>query len=163
MKKLLLILGTILLLAISCSKPENGKDGKEGNANVTQYNFASRTFTGLTTYQIPNFTQEKLDNSVVLCYYFPTIIYAWYNVPGIGANVDFISRSFYAINNITNLNIEVKLLNSNFTAYTTSTTFDKFKVIIIPNSTVITAKLSNQPDFKNMSYHEVCSYLNIAE
>ena len=164
-----LVFGIIAISAISCSKPEDGKPGADGvagtngtngNANVTQYNFASRTFTGATSYQIPNFTHEKLDNSVVLCYYNSGTI--WYILPGIGVGASYTTRSFYEVI-ATNLNIRVELLNVNLTTYASPVTFLKFKVIVIPNSVVINLKSASKPNFHKMSYTEVCNYLNISE
>ena len=166
MKTIQFIITTMTLtILFSCSKPENGKDGapgKEGNANVTQYNFESKTFTSNTIYSIPNFTQEKFDNSVILCYYLSDNS-IWYPVPGIGQDAFFITRSYFILDLTNKLNINVRLTKGDLTLYNTAVTFAKFKVMIIPSSMAISAKSATRTNLENMSYKEACNHFNVSE
>ena len=72
-----------------------GPQGPTGNANVQQYTFASKTFTGSTTYAIPGITQAQLTSSIILGYSFNGTY--WYPVPGIGAGGAYQARSFFEV------------------------------------------------------------------
>lgn len=170
MRKIFLVIGTLFLLSTSCSKPENGQDGvngtngTDGNANVQQYSFGPRTITAnsFTSYIVPNFTQQQLDTSVILCYYEaianPNV---WYAVPGIGYQSQFITRSIYAISG-SDLKCNVELRSFSGVFYPNSETLNRFRVIIVPaSSNTVLARGNSQTDYNKMSYDEACKYFKI--
>ena len=171
MKKLFLIIGTLLLLSTSCSKPENGKDGingtngTNGNANVQQYSFGSRTVAAnyFASYIVPNFTQQQLDTSVIICFYEASINpNVWYAVPGIGYQSQYITRSIFSISG-TDLKCNVELRSFSGAYYPNSETLNRFRIIIVPSSSnVVLARERSHPDYNKMSYEEACKYFKIS-
>ena len=176
MKNLAKILCAVaILFAVACSKegatgPQgpagtNGTNGTDGNANVTVYNFGSKTFTGSTTYVIPNLLQADVDNGIILAYYNPSTeaATAWYACPGFGSTGTYNTRYFFYQTSTTpsTYTMGVRLLNADGTNYASSVTFTKFKIIIAPAGTIV--NLRTKKPLAEMSYEEVCKILNIKE
>jgi hypothetical protein len=110
-------------------KGDPGPQGVPGNSNVILYNFASRTFTTLTSYQI-TIDPGKVDSSIVLAYFNPAgeVATAWYPIPGLGNSGFFQSRSFiYQVSTSPSVySLTVRLLNANGTGdYNTPVTWAK--------------------------------------
>lgn len=139
----------INISTVSCSKPENGKDGATGTANVIYSNWQNVVFTQngsqwLGTITAPKITQEILDQGTVLVYYkdqgnvilFNSSVFANYFNIGI-------------INLVSGISINIPL---------------PFRYIIIPGGVSSANKSVNtQPNFSNMTYKQVCASLNIPE
>jgi hypothetical protein len=156
MKKLKNIIAFLAITAvtISCSKPENGKDGAPGTANVIYSDWVSVTATndgttwtgGITA---PKITQEILNKGTILVFnqfqgstvYPLPILYT-----------DTILNYVTYVCSLSQITI-----SSNFDAFTPG---DKYRYIIIPGGTSVNGKMT-PTDYKKMSYTQVCSTLNI--
>ena len=170
---LLLLLVAASVLATSCSK--KGDTGPAGNANVTLYNFGSKTFTATTEYPL-SISQGKIDSSVVLAYYNPSgeVESAWYNVPGNGPVNLYVTRGLFYQANPTTYSYKVFLHNPSGSSYAGSVTFRKFRLFVIPATTLITGRVANpearaeinhqtytESELKAMPYRQVCSLLGV--
>lgn len=158
---------------ISCSK--KGDTGPEGNANVTLFNFGSKTFTSTTDYALP-ISQGKVDSSLVLAYYNPSLEAesSWYSIPGNGSTNAYVVRNLLFHANPTTYTYRVFLQNPAGGTFTGSVTFRKFRIFVIPASTLINgrsmnaepvAHINNQSytaaELKAMPYQQVCSLLGV--
>lgn len=73
-----------LLLMVSCKKGDQGEPGKDGNANVVQYNFGEMDLaSGFALMKIPT-TADTMNNSSWYVYLHYAANDRWYFVPGAG-------------------------------------------------------------------------------
>lgn len=167
------LLFTAIAVSTSCSK--KGDTGPAGNANVTVYNFGSKTFSSTTDYKL-SISQGKIDSSLVLAYYNPSSESesAWYNIPGNGSSNLYVTRSLLYQETPTTYNYRVFLHNPAGATYTNSVTFRKFRIFVIPASTLITGRVANaearadinnqtytESELKAMPYQQLCSLLDV--
>jgi hypothetical protein len=168
--KYLLVCLVSALVLMSCSKDGEtgstgpaGPAGEPGNANVTVYNFGSRTFTGTTTFTIP-VSQGRVDSSIVLAYYNPSteVASAWYPIPGMGSLGVYETRFVFYQSTPPNYLFAVRLTTGGTTnQHPTAVTFTKTRVFIVPASTLISGR--NSPAVDVADYHAVCRFYNISE
>jgi hypothetical protein len=136
----------------------NGTDGVDGNANVVVYTFGAVTFAPAYDYYFTA-TPGRVDSSLVLAYYqpsnFPTY---WYAAPGAGPSGTYLTRSLWGPSGTAGTFFyEVLLTTSTGAQYTTPTTWNRFKIYLVPASTIIPSSV-NRAD-----YHAVTKYLNLSE
>jgi hypothetical protein len=158
----------IAIFSISCSKPEDGAVGPvgaTGTANVIYSNWASAPTATATTIDGTNgnttsiavnqLTQEILDKGTVLVYgKFSSTIFPLPYVSYAGGSANTLTF-FPELNNIKLFRF--KHDGSGGVSIPTSLLF---RYILIPGG--VSAK-TNQPNYKVMSYSEVCQLLNIRE
>jgi hypothetical protein len=156
------------IFSISCSKPEDGAVGPvgaTGTANVMYSNWASAPTATATTIDGTNgnttsitatqLSQEILDKGTVLVYgKFSTTIFPLPYVSYAGGSANTLTF-FPELNNIKLFRF--KHDGSGGVSIPTSL---QFRYILIPGG--VSAK-TNQPNYKLMSYREVCQQLNIRE
>ena len=108
-----------------------GIEGIAGNAGVMMYTFPSRTITGgRTEYSIPLGSAVTL-NSLIYTYFYSGG--SWYSAPGLGdgAPPAYQVKVWYEyMSSTTRVNVDLYTLSG--TLYTTSKTFNSFKVIVVP-------------------------------
>jgi hypothetical protein len=157
-----IVLTAIMLLTFACSKPENGKDGiagtngAKGSANVIYSSWENITFKGsvangyTASITAPKITQEIIDRGTILCYF--KYVNESFALPFTGS--DGVSSLLYY-----NFSYSIGLINfrTNFIERTYPVRY-----IIIPGGASATGKMA-QPDYKKMSYKEVCQSLHIPE
>lgn len=156
----------ISLTAISCKKEgPAGPAGKDGNADVTVFNYPSREFTEFTNYDLPGISQGKIDSSIVLLYYNrvgePET--SWYPAPGIGPGRIFEARcTIWRNGAIGNYRLQLNLLTLTGAAYTTLTTFRKTRIFIVPANNIVNVngRIAG-PDLKD--YYAVKEYYKIPD
>ena len=158
----------IAIFSISCSKPEDGAIGPvgaTGTANVMYSNWASAPTATATTIDGTNgnttsiaatqLSQEILDKGTVLVYgKFSSTIFPLPYVSYAGGSPNTLTF-FPELNNIKLFRF--KHDGSGGVSIPTSL---QFRYILIPGG--VSAKTS-QPNYKLMSYSEVCQQLNIRE
>ena len=155
---------TLLLLAICCTAfaiaCKKGEQGPAGNANVEIYNFGSQTVTtGIINYTLKNISRGKIDSSLVLVYCNPATEgeTAWYPIPGIGSGNQYQTRYFLSQSG-NDYSLGVRILKMDgVTAYTTSVTFTKLKVVIAPASSIHNSSINTG------DYNAVKQYLQLTE
>jgi hypothetical protein len=167
MSRRLLLTAVLLLSAFffSCSG-EDGPVGPKGNANVVMYNYGSQTTTsGSFNYDFEA-TQGLVESCIVLGYYNPldqdTTCY--YAVPGLGSNGQYMTRSWWYRTTAvpSTYTYFVRLLNPNGSGtYATSTTFRKFKLILVPASSIVAVTSKGMLDLSD--YNAVKNYLKLSE
>lgn len=141
------------LFTISCTKPENGKDGvagTTGTANVFYSNWAPIAFTGVPlsgSIIAPKITQDVLDRGAVMVYYK--------DGSGIAVFVPISFNSGYAIYTLTLGNI---FIQTNYGSLSNA----GWRYIIIPGGVSVNGRMM-QTNYSKMSYSEVCRSLNIPE
>lgn len=151
---------------IACTKRDDVTPSASDNVKV--YMYGSKTFKGTTEYTIPDVSQIMMDSSLVLAYYNPSgeESTSWYPVPGLGSGSLYETRGYVYKSIITSNTYlyAVKLSDSwdNSTLYATTVTFTKFKIFIIPASTVVKVQRKGAaPDIYD--YDAVKEYYNISE
>ena len=164
----------IAIFSISCSKPEDGAvgrqgekgaQGEKGTANVIYSNWATvpvATATNIdatngntTSIAAPLLSQEILDRGTVLVYgKFSSVIFPLPYVSNAGGSAN--TLTFFPELNKIKL-FRFKHDGSGGVAITTSL---EFRYILIPGG--VSAKTS-QPNYKGMTYAEVCQQLNIPQ
>jgi hypothetical protein len=155
-----------------------GPQGVTSNGNVIVYNYGLSPFvnTGVLNYSITNISKGKVDSSLILAY---ALIYGgggsldlWYPIPGV---------LYYAFNSI-NLETRYEFQQTNTSPstytmtvrlYNVGTTnpppsiysigFSKFKIIVVPASTILAGGRQSAPPVNFSDYHAVCKYFNIPE
>jgi len=151
----------------------NGTDGVDGNANIRIIEYGLKTFTGSTTYVMQNVSQADVNNHLFLAYYgreFTVITPSggilnktqWLSVPGRGHGsfntssvIETTSTSFTSADYI------VALYNLNGSDYTIESTFQKFKIFVVPPSSL--SGKSSRSDLSKMPYKEIIAYLGLPE
>ncbi|RPD41599.1 hypothetical protein EG028_09845 [Chitinophaga barathri] len=154
----------ISLMAISCKKDgPAGPAGKDGNANVTVFNFGSRVVTTASNYVLSGISRGRIDSSMVLAYYnpVPEDESAWYPVPGLGSLGAYETR--YFISQTSNdYTFSVRLVTPAGAAYTTPVTFRKMRIFIVPANNVVNVNgRMAGPDLKD--YYAVKEFYNIPD
>lgn len=153
--KTILAITILSLFATSCSKPDDGAvgpKGETGTANVIYSDWATTPFTQPgTSWQsvifAPKISQEVLDKGVVLCYF---------KNPG-NNNVFQLNYNLGSEFIVFSCDIgKIRLFSSN------NYSVLPFRYLIIPGSVSVSGK-TTQPNYKKMSYSEVCKQLNISE
>ena len=156
--KTILTITLLSIFATSCSKPDDGAvgpKGETGTANVIYSDWATTPFTQPgTSWQAvifePKITQEIIDKGVILCYF---------KNPGNNNifQLNYNSGSEYILYSCDIGKIRL-FSSSNYSNL-------PFRYIIIPGGVSASGKMANtnQPDFKKMSYSEVCQQLHIPE
>jgi hypothetical protein len=162
---------SIAIFSISCSKPEDvavgpvGPVGATGTANVIYSNWASApsataatidgTNGNTTSIAVSQLSQDILDKGTVLVYgKFSTTVFPLPYVSYAGGSANTLTF-FPELNNIKLFRF--KHDGSGGVSIPTSLLF---RYILIPGG--VSAK-ANQPNYKVMSYSEVCQQLNIRE
>lgn len=175
--KLLGVALVLSVLLVSCTGKEgptgpagadgtNGTNGTNGNANVITFQFGTRTTTtGNIDYPF-SASQQLVDSSLILAYYNPSVEAptAWYPIPGLGSTGAYMTRGMWyqsALSPSTYTYRAFLLTASGSGAYTSSTTFTKFKIIIAPAS-VITV-LTSMGSLDLSDYRAVAHHLNLPE
>jgi hypothetical protein len=169
--RLLAVLLVLSALMFSCSGEDGatgpaGPAGADGNANVTVFQFGSvTTTTGNINYTLL-VSQGLIDSSLVLGYYNPSTEAptAWYPVPGLGSGGSYMTRSMWyqsSTDPSTYLYRVFLLTPSGSATYTASTTFTKFKIILVPASEIIPVTSRGLLDLSD--YNAVREYLNLSE
>lgn len=160
----------IAIFSISCSKPEDGAvgpAGPAGTANVIYSNWASApsataatidgTNGNTTSIAVSQLSQDILDKGTVLVYgKFSTTVFPLPYVSNAGGSANTLTF-FPELNNIKLFRF--KHDGSGGVSIPTSL---QFRYILIPGGVLTSAK-TNQPNYKVMSYSEVCQQLNIPE
>lgn len=158
MKKLSIKILTIVLLLssicfYSCTKEAGpkgdpgapGAPGVDGNANVTQIGFGSKTFTGTgatISLTLPGITKSIAEKSMILSYgktsgSVPGTTAYWYQLPGYGYSAIREYRTFLESKDPASiLNIRME------TGPTPSSpeTFEAIRVLVIPASALVTGR-----------------------
>lgn len=165
------LLGLILVLAAvvySCSGKDGpaGPAGRNGNANVIVYQYGTQTTTTGTINYVFDASQGLVDSSLVLAYYNPSTeaATAWYAVPGLGSTGAYMTRSlWYQTTAVpSQYTYRVLLLTPSGSAtYTTSTTFTKFKIILVPASEI--NSVTSRGMLNLSDYNAVADYLRLSE
>jgi hypothetical protein len=163
-----LICFTSLLLIISCSKPEDGKDGAIGPAgytNVIYSNWANLPATTTTitidgtlgntkSIAAPQLSQEILDQGTVLVYgRFADVTFTLPYVSNAGGSTNTLTF-FPELNNI-----KLFRFKHDGTGGTSISSTILFRYILIPGG--VTASKMTPIDYKKMTYEEICNYLGI--
>jgi len=165
------LLAVILVLAAalySCSGEDGatGPRGEDGNANVIILEYGTQTTTtGMFTYTFQA-SQGFVDSCLVLGYYNPSteVPTAWYAVPGLGSMGAYMTRSYwYQISlDPSAYGYYVRLLTpSGSAAYTTSTTFTRFRIVLAPASEIQILSSSGMLDLSD--YSAVADYFKLPE
>lgn len=138
----------------------SGTNGTDGNANVKQYTFGTRTTsTGFILYSISPFTQAELDSSTIVMFHESVNVSQWVATPGYGLGSYSTRASFLILSG--GLGITVALIAPAGTTYTTSTTFTRFRVIVIPASSNV--NLAKAGGLNLNDYNAVRKYYNLPE
>ena len=169
--RLLAVILVLSALLFSCSGEDGatgpaGKNGANGNANVIVFQYDTRT----TTTGNINYTflasQGLVDSSIVLGYYNPSTEAptAWYPVPGLGSSGAYMTRCLWyqSTADPSTYTYRVFLLTpSGAATYTTSTTFTKFKIILVPASVITPETSRGLLDLSD--YNAVMDYLKLSD
>jgi hypothetical protein len=146
-----------------------GPQGMTGNANVVLYEYGPATFTSVVSYLIPDMTVEKMDTTLVVGYFNPDEYDedVWISLPGIVAinGTNYIIVNYLASFDAESYSMILTTLNVDGSLNTSSKTWRKFRIFVIPASTVMPAgrvadlhaELGNAGiDFND--YESVCDY-----
>jgi hypothetical protein len=168
----IVVVALLIISAVnfSCSKPENGTngtngvDGKNGTngtagttgpagtANVIFSNWETVTFSsGRGTIIAPSINQNIIDRGAVLIY--TRLGNDIYPLPYV--DISSADRIFPEI--------RVGLINIIKSSSLSSTIFNVYRYIIIPGGTPSGRGTTPKPDYKSMTYSQVCASLNIPE
>lgn len=157
-----------VLLLSACSKEGDpgpkGEDGKNGNPEVTAYDFGPQTINGGALNLTYNMTQSKMDSSFLLVYYNPEaeLASAWYAMPGLGSGAQYDTRYLtYAGAQAGQYVLAVRLMALNGTAYGSSVKFRKLRMFVVPAVKIVNARQAAPVDFND--YHAVVKYYGITE
>src|SRR5690349_11389050 len=91
------LLPLVFVLLTACSKKGDpgprGDNGKDGNADVSVFNFGPQTVTTALNLTL-NVSRGKVDSSLILVYYNPEaeLESAWYPMPGVGSGATYETR-----------------------------------------------------------------------
>ncbi len=168
------LLGAVLALPAllaSCSGKDGptgpaGANGTNGNANVITFQYGTRTTTTGNIDYAFSASQQLVDSSLVLAYYNPSIEAptAWYPVPGLGSTGAYMTRGMWYQSSLSPSTYSYRLFlltPSGSGAYTTSTTFTKFKIVLVPASMITPLPSLVRPNLSD--YHAVAQFLNLPE
>ena len=163
--RLLAVLLVLSAFMFSCSGEDGatgpaGPAGKDGNANVICFSYPAQTSGGLFNYPFTA-TVGMVDSCMILGFYQPsTFPTYWYAVPGFGPAAAYQTRFSLAPAGTDAWNYQVVLLSPTGGSYTASTTFNTFKLFLVPPSsiTVMTSRGVNLLDCEAVS-----AFLNLNE
>jgi Collagen triple helix repeat (20 copies) len=133
-----------------------GPQGQTGNANVQQYTFGASPTSSLLVFSIPEFSQEKLNSSVIIAYFMKYGL--WFSVPGSGPLNEFYTGRRDIINDQNNLDIIVETYDT-YTNNSLATSFEAFRVIVIPVSSIAPFSL-NGPNLNDYDAVKAYYYLS---
>jgi len=156
-KTLSIVLLTSTMFFSSCKKGDPGPAGTDGNANVTQINFSSKTIPagGTITLTLPGITKAIAEKSMILTYGKVNGQY-WYQLPGYGFTGTHEYRTFIEpLDPSTTINISMIV-------GTSAETFDPIRVLVIPANTIVTGR-GTTPPFDISDYESVRNYFNLPE
>lgn len=151
----------------------DGTNGTDGNANIRIIEYGLKTFTGSTTYVMQNVSLADVNNHLFLAYYGRTFTVItpsggilnktqWLPVPGRGHGSFNTSSVIETLStNIGPADYIVALYNLDGSDYTTERTFQKFKIFVVPPSSL--SGKGSKSDFSKMSYDEVVAYFGLPE
>lgn len=156
----------LVLFSAACSKKgDAGPAGKDGNANVTVYNFGTRTFTSSLNFTV-NVSQGKMDSSMLLVYYNPEAeaASAWYPAPGGGSGGLYNTRilTFQSAPEPSQYTVALRVVTPAGAVYATPLTFRKTRIFIVPANVVINGARQAPPVDLN-DYRAVVKYYGIEE
>lgn len=146
MKKLSIKILTIALVLsstafISCKKEagpkgDPGTPGIDGNANVTQISFGSKTIpaNSFITLTLPGITKPIAEKSLILTYGKASGTPYWYQLPGFGYLGTREYRAFVEPRD------PASFLTISMVGGTTSETFDAIRVLVIPASALVSGR-----------------------
>jgi hypothetical protein len=166
----LFLVAALALSFTACKKGDTGPagtSGKDGNANVTVYNFGSQAASGGSLNYTLTVTQGKIDSSLILVYSNPSTeaATAWYPVPGLGSGGSYEARFFIyqtATTPSSVYTLAVRLLSPGGTAvYSSAVTFTKLKVVLAPASTLINGRMAAPVDYSD--YYAVKAYYHLPD
>lgn len=173
MKQLSIKIMTIALVLsstafFSCKKEagpkgDPGAPGIDGNANVTQISFGSKTFTGTGAFinlTLPGITKSIAEKSMILSYGKTSggggIAY-WYQLPGFGyAGVREYRTYLEPRDPAIILNIEMK----SGTTPSSPETFDAIRVLVIPANVLVNGR-GGVPPYDISDYESMRAYFNL--
>lgn len=150
-----------------------GPQGVTGNANVVLYEYGSTTFTSLVSYLIPDMTVEKMDTTLVVGYFNPNDYDedVWISLPGIVAinGTNYIIVNYLASYDAETYSMILTTLNVDGSLNTTSKTWRKFRIFVIPASTVVpegrVADIQADPGYAGIDFNDyeaVCDYFGFS-
>ena len=170
MKKLIkqafIISSAILCMAITSCKKETGPQGPpgdagvpgaNGNANVTQISFGSKTISsaGLITLTLTGVDKTTAEKSLILTFAKGSNL-LWYPIPGFGVGGSNEYRTFL------NATDPASILTISTNNAGSAETFPAFRVIVIPANNLVNGRNGNPPyDISN--YESVRAYFNLPE
>jgi len=151
-----------------------GPQGVTGNANVVLYEYGSVNFTSVVSYLIPDMTVEKMDTTLVIGYFNPSEYDedVWISLPGIVAinGNNYIIVNYMASFDADSYSMILTTLNVDGSLNASSKTWRKFRIFVIPASTVIPAgRIADvQTDLSNAGidftdYAAVCDYFGLSQ
>jgi hypothetical protein len=119
-----------------------GPQGVTGNANVTIYEYGPAAGGHSVDYLIPDLTQEKLDSSLVLAYYFSSDldpdwgqpVSAWYSVSGAGPRG--VTTSGYLHPSNADPSAFVFTVLQTWGMMGSAVSYEKFRIFVVAASTV---------------------------
>jgi len=143
-----------------------GPQGVSGNANVVLYEYGSQTFTSSVSYMMTDISKDRVDASIILCYYNPSneAPSAWYAVPGAGSVAAYVTRNFwYQFTTIpSDYYMGVRTLNWDGTSNTTSKTFTKFRIFVVDASEILPGG-AKKVTFDLDDHDALCDYLGFSK
>ncbi len=118
-----------------------GPQGITGNANVVLYEYGPATFSSVVSYLIPDMTVEKMDTTLVVGYFNPNEYDedVWISLPGVVAinGTNYIIVNYLASYDADTYSMILTTLNVDGSLNATSKTWRKFRIFVIPASSVI--------------------------
>ncbi len=158
----------LVLMFSACSKEGDpgpkGDNGKDGNADVTVFNYGAQTITGGALNLTLNITQGRVDSSMILIYYNPEVelATAWYPMPGLGSGGLYDTRYLvYPAATAGQYVVAIRLNGHNGAAYIQQVKFRKLRIFVVPAGKIVNARQTAPVDFKD--YHAVVKYYGIAD
>ncbi len=157
----------IMFTLVSCSKPEDGAIGPAGTANVIYSNWVTpSSYAGSAT--LHNQTIFNNNKDIYNASMNGGTVLVYWNQPNNGNSVLQLNITWsqglymeYSMpNNGVTSDIDIATNQPNYDGIGHT---DRFRYIIIPGGTPATTGKQAQPDFKKMSYNEVCKYWKIPE
>ena len=139
-----------------------GAPGVDGNANVTQISFGSKTFAGtgaIISLTLPGITKSIAEKSMILSYGKTSdgVTTFWYQLPGKGNTGVREYRTYFESKDPASiLNIQMKT----GTTPSTPETFDAIRVLVIPANVLINGRGGVLP-YDISDYESMRAYFNL--
>lgn len=140
-----------------------GAPGVDGNANVTQISFGSKTFAGtgaIISLTLPGITKSIAEKSMILSYGKTSgagSVAYWYQLPGYGYSAIREYRTFLEAKDpasILNIRMETG------TSPSSPETFDAIRVLVIPASALVTGR-GITPPYDISDYESMRAYFKL--